>query len=136
MKMRITVQGVAYEVEVEILDAGDGIPSGSLPPLFHQTVHPPVHQPITESARPHTTSTTTPASLPATANSVAAPLAGSVVELKCGPGDQVSAGQALVIIEAMKMNTTIAAPTAGLVKAVNVAVGDAIREGQILVEMG
>ena len=43
-------------------------------------------------------------------------------------------GQILVVIEAMKMNTSIAAPTSGTVKAFPVAVGDNVREGQVLVE--
>jgi biotin carboxyl carrier protein len=39
-----------------------------------------------------------------------------------------------MVIEAMKMNTSIAAPAAGRVKAVRVAAGDAVRESQVLVE--
>jgi len=65
---------------------------------------------------------------------VTSPLAGTVLEVKCKPGDQVAQGQALLVIEAMKMETTIAAPVAGKVKAVSVAAGDAVRESQTLVE--
>ena len=65
---------------------------------------------------------------------MASPIAGIVLELKCKPGDQVSKGQDLLIIEAMKMETAIAAPSAGTVKAVLVAAGDNVRESQTLVE--
>ncbi|MFO7586947.1 MAG: biotin/lipoyl-containing protein, partial [Gemmatimonadota bacterium] len=66
--------------------------------------------------------------------SVASPIAGTVLELRCAPGDRVDRGQVLVVIEAMKMRTSIAAPAAGVVRAVPVAAGDAVREGEILVE--
>ncbi len=56
------------------------------------------------------------------------------MEIKCKPGDAVSEGQVLLVIEAMKMNTSIAAPTAGKIKAIPVAVGDTVIEGQALVE--
>jgi biotin carboxyl carrier protein len=58
----------------------------------------------------------------------------TVIELKCNPGDSVSEGQVLLVIEAMKMNTSIAAPTAGKIKSIPVAVGDTVREGQALAE--
>jgi len=54
--------------------------------------------------------------------------------LKCKSGDTVSKDQVLVVIEAMKMETSIAAPTSGTIQSVDVAVGDAVREGQILVQ--
>ena len=46
----------------------------------------------------------------------------------------MSAGQVVVVVEAMKMNTSITAPLAGRVKTIPVAVGDNVREGQMLVE--
>ena len=77
-----------------------------------------------------------PAPAPAggSAGGVVSPIAGTVLEVKCKPGDQVSSGQVLVVIEAMKMETEIAAPEGGKVKAVPVAPGDAVRENQTLVE--
>ena len=65
---------------------------------------------------------------------VASPIAGTVLEVKVRVGDQVAAGQEVVVIEAMKMETAIAAPRAGRVKAVPVAAGDSVRETQLLVE--
>ena len=65
---------------------------------------------------------------------VVSPIAGTVLEIKCKVGDQVTAGQTLLVIEAMKMETAIAAPAAGRVKAVPVAPGDSVRENQMLVE--
>ena len=62
------------------------------------------------------------------------PIAGTVLEVKVGPGDTVTQGQTLLVIEAMKMETAIAAPHAGTVKDVLVAAGDGVRENQTLVE--
>ena len=131
MKLKITVHGVAYEVEVEVLDPGEGFPPGPLPDprgLMRATPQRPA-----ASAPPVGP---TPAAVPAAggANVVACPVAGTVHELKCRPGDQVTQGQVLVVVEAMKMNTSIMAPAAGKVKAVPVAVGDSVREGETLVE--
>jgi len=65
---------------------------------------------------------------------VVSPIAGTVVSVKCKAGDEVAQGQELLVIEAMKMNTSIAAPGAGTVKQVLVAAGDSVRENQQLVE--
>ncbi len=128
MKLRITVHGVAYEVDVEVLDAGEGFPiTGAARPRGKQPSGPGT--PSTplgprQSAGPAASD----------AGSVASPIAGIIVEIKCKIGDQVKTGDVVLIIEAMKMKTSIAAPSSGKVKAIPVAVGDNVRENQILVE--
>lgn len=67
-------------------------------------------------------------------DTVNSPIAGTIFELKCKVGDKIQINQELLIIEAMKMETSIAAPIAGTIKKVNVSVGDAVREGQALVQ--
>ncbi len=130
MKLRITVNGVAYDVDVEVLDAEDGFPA---PGTSHVTTsHTSTASLNNGSPAPSPAKTVAPP----TAGAVTSPIAGNVVELKCSANESVTAGQPLLVIEAMKMNTTISAPAAGTIKAVKVAVGDAIREGQVLVEMG
>jgi len=64
---------------------------------------------------------------------VRAPLQGTVIELRVATGDEVRAGAALAIMEAMKMEHVVAAPAAGVVARVAVAVGDAVYEGAPLV---
>ncbi|MBE0566434.1 MAG: acetyl-CoA carboxylase biotin carboxyl carrier protein subunit, partial [Krumholzibacteria bacterium] len=79
--------------------------------------------------------TAAPGSAPAGGTGgIASPIAGTVLEVRCKPGQSVVAGQDLVVIEAMKMETVIAAPGAGTVKSVLVAAGDSVRENQTLVE--
>ncbi|MCG9895433.1 MAG: acetyl-CoA carboxylase biotin carboxyl carrier protein subunit [Fimbriimonadaceae bacterium] len=62
------------------------------------------------------------------------PLSGVVSQVKVGPGDQVEAEQELLVLEAMKMFTSITSPMEGTIKAVEVAVGDGVKQGQLLIE--
>ena len=132
MKLKITVHGVAYEVDVEVLDAKDEM-HGAASPL------PPV--PAAAPAVPGPVPVAAPVAGPGPAapprsgtGGVASPIAGTVLEVKIKVGDKVEQGQTLLVIEAMKMETAIAAPGAGQIKAVLVAAGDAVRENQTLVD--
>jgi len=61
-----------------------------------------------------------------------APMAARVVELAAHEGERVREAQALVIVDAMKMEHVIAAPCAGRVRGLRVAEGDQVAEGQPL----
>ena len=65
---------------------------------------------------------------------VKAPLPGKIIDLRVKAGDKVSKGQALLVLEAMKMEHTLAAPAEGTVKTVRYAVGEQVVEGAELVE--
>ncbi|MDX1341152.1 MAG: sodium-extruding oxaloacetate decarboxylase subunit alpha [Reinekea sp.] len=67
---------------------------------------------------------------------VATTMPGNIVEVLVSVGDVVEAGQAVLITEAMKMETEIHTSIAGTVKAVNVEKGDRVTPGEILVEVG
>jgi biotin carboxyl carrier protein len=58
---------------------------------------------------------------------------GKVLTVHVASGDQVNAGQPLVIMEAMKMEHTITAPANSVVVEVRCAVGDQVDNGQVLV---
>jgi pyruvate carboxylase subunit B len=66
---------------------------------------------------------------------VASAMPGSVVEVRVKVGDAVQAGDAVVVIEAMKMEYPVAAPIGGTVKAVYVAKGESVSPGEALVEI-
>ncbi len=67
--------------------------------------------------------------------SLAATLPGVVVAVHVAEGEHVSAGQSLLVVEAMKMEHSICAPRSGAVAAVHVQVGDRVREGDTLVTL-
>jgi len=64
---------------------------------------------------------------------VTAPMPGKVVAVLVAPGDTVEAGQAVVVLEAMKMETTLAAEVAGTVSAVQATVGELVDAGAAVV---
>jgi len=63
---------------------------------------------------------------------IRAPLSGSIVRIHAQPGDQVTAGAALMVLEAMKMENDIPAPASGKIKELAVAVGDRVAAGAVL----
>ena len=69
----------------------------------------------------------------ATEGSSLAPMPGSVVRVAVSPGDRVTAGQVLVVLEAMKMEHTVPAGVAGTVAEVTVVEGDQVETGRVLV---
>ena len=66
---------------------------------------------------------------------VSSPLAGTVVQVKVTPGQSVSAGEVVLILEAMKMETEIRTPRAGVVAEVKVKRGEGVTVGQALVTL-
>ena len=66
---------------------------------------------------------------------VSTSMPGNVVDVLVKEGDVVKAGQAVLISEAMKMETEIQAPMSGTVKAVHVAKGDRVNPGDVLIEI-
>jgi biotin carboxyl carrier protein len=110
MKLRITIQGKSYDVDVQVLDQGG------------PAVAPPA------------SSATAVAGSAGGLEPCVSPIAGTVTQISVGPGDSVAANQVLLVMEAMKMETNISASGAGVVKAVLVSVGDAVTQGDVLVE--
>lgn len=68
-------------------------------------------------------------------DAISAPMPGTVVTVAVGPGDAVTAGQPLVVIESMKMQTEITAPRDGVVETVPFAVGDTFDRGATLIAL-
>ena len=68
--------------------------------------------------------------------SVASPMPGRVVKVLVRAGDEVTEGQALAVVEAMKMENELKAPKAGKVIEVQVSEGQAVEGGAVLVVVG
>ena len=67
---------------------------------------------------------------------VAVPMQGTIVKVLVAVGDSVEAGQAVTVLEAMKMENNITAETAGTVKEIRVKPGDAVGAGDVVVVIG
>lgn len=78
-----------------------------------------------------------PAAAPAAGETaVKSPMPGNIFKVECSVGQAVSAGDVLVVLEAMKMEIEVSAPVAGTVKAVAAAVGTAVNTDDLLVTIG
>ncbi len=125
-KLRVTVEGKAYEVLVEILDDAQGAGHVAAAPT---------------SAPVSSASVTAPAAMPkakpavAGSGDVTSPLAGKIVSVDVKEGQTVTEGQQVATIEAMKMNTYLYASKAGVVASIAVKAGDSIEEGGILLKI-
>jgi biotin carboxyl carrier protein len=79
-----------------------------------------------------------PTSTPVAAgnNSITAPIPGTIIDILVKPGDKINTEQAVIILEAMKMESEVTADFAGTVKKVLVAKGQAVQEGEELIQLG
>jgi len=116
MRLRITVEGKQYDVDVEVLEQSPDTQAG-------QTAPPPPERPAATSASA------------GESVEVTAPVAGSVFDVKVKTGDQVQAHDTLLVLEAMKMESNVPAPSAGTVKEIRASAGDSVTAGQVLVRL-
>ena len=113
----ITVNGNVYDVVVE-----EGASTGA-----------PVAAPAAPKAAPKAAPAAAPkAAAGAGSIKVEAGAAGKVFKIEASVGQAVKAGDAVVIVEAMKMEIPVVAPKDGTVASIDVAVGDAVEAGTLL----
>jgi len=121
LKLRIAIEGKTYEVEVEV-DEDSGLdPSTSATAPIQSSVLPPAVKVNTSSGLDETKVSRSP-------------VAGLVVRLHVEAGQQVEAGELLMVLEAMKMETNITASADGRIQSVDVAPGDAVKLDQVLLQ--
>ena len=129
MKLNITIDEKVYEVEVEVAEPEphasaqynmSGMNIGSAPLRVPAGIAPVV--PSAESK-------------PENEDKVCrSPVSGIVVQVAAQVGQTLQAGDILLVLEAMKMETNITAPSAGKIATILVKQGDSVQGGQILVE--
>jgi 3-methylcrotonyl-CoA carboxylase alpha subunit len=73
------------------------------------------------------------AELDATGGRLTAPMPGKIIEVTARPGQRVKRGEALLVLEAMKMEHTIVAPADGIIDGVHFSPGDLVEEGAALI---
>lgn len=119
MKIKIVIGGKTYEVEADV-DGENNLPSSTAP---LQSVLLP-----TASRRDSAVGGADDSKV------CRSPVAGIVVRVCVQPGQQLQVDELIVVLEAMKMETSVIAPIAGKVKSVKVGPGEAVKLNQILVE--
>ena len=126
MKLNITIDGKTYEVDVEAVE-----PESTAQKLRSIVTGPaPVRLPATPVA-------SAPAgdSNPVNESKVCrSPVSGIVIRVAAQVGQSLQAGDILLVLEAMKMETNITAPAPGKIVAILAKEGDSVQSGQVLVE--
>jgi biotin carboxyl carrier protein len=113
----LEVNGSVYDVAVK--NIVDNRPMKSAPKRAGAVPLP--NTPIVETQQEHA--------------GVVAPIPGAIIEIVVKEGEQVAAGQKLLVMEAMKMENVITANSSGTISKIMVAVGDSVRQGQLLVKV-
>ena len=66
---------------------------------------------------------------------IKAPMPGLVIEIKVKPGDSVNKGDALLVLEAMKMENIFKAPEAAIIKKIHAIKGNAVEKNEVLIDL-
>jgi len=130
LKLQIKIDGKIYEAEVEVLEDDVG------PRQQNYVPYPPVQvtvQPIpapgayvpAHAAEEHA----------ANEKQYRSPVTGLVIKVNVTQGQEIQPNDLIMVLEAMKMETSVAAHHAGTVKRVNVAPGDPVKLHQVLLEL-
>jgi methylmalonyl-CoA carboxyltransferase small subunit len=131
VKLKITIDSKLYEVEVEAEDEAPQRPSG---PAVYAPAR--VAAPVAAAAPPPAPAAGANGG-PAVADEskvCRSPIVGIVVSVSAQEGQQVQVNDPLLVLEAMKMETTITSPATGRVKKIHCAAGDSVQANQVLVE--
>ena len=122
-RFNVTVNGVTYDVTVE--EIGGAAPAPVAAPA-------PAAAPVAAAA---------PAAAPvapagaAGSVEVKAPLQGTVMKVLVKPGDSVTKGSPVCVIEALKMENDVPAPADGVVASINVKSGDSVKTDEVLLTL-
>ena len=107
-KYRVTVNGTAYEIELEELTGAAPAPASAAP------------------------APAPAAAAPAGGEQVTSPMPGTILDVKVSQGASVKKGDVLMILEAMKMENEIMCPCDGKVASIHASKGTAVESGTLL----
>lgn len=114
---KVTVNGVAYEVQVEALTSVPTAPMAT----------PVAAAPVAAAPAPVA---------PGAGTQVTSPMPGTILSCTLTAGAAVKKGQVLMVLEAMKMENEIMCPQDGTVVSVNTSAGSAVEAGALLCVIG
>ncbi|KKM12546.1 hypothetical protein SY88_03180 [Clostridiales bacterium PH28_bin88] len=148
-KFRVTVNGEVFEVNVEEIGGTPGnlavtAPVTAARPAAAVTpVTAPAPAPVTRPAPAPVKAAPAPVPAPsprkqptAGGETVSAPLPGTISDIKVSAGQQVEAGQVVMILEAMKMENEVTAPVSGQIAEILVNKGQSVTAGDPLLVIG
>jgi methylmalonyl-CoA carboxyltransferase 1.3S subunit len=126
MKLRITLDNKTYDVDVEI-DDSQAASAPYAPATFVASAAAP--------AMPLAGGSGSPAPAGVAEDKVCrSPMVGIIVRINVQEGEHVQKDDPILVLEAMKMETTITSPVAGKVKTILVSASESVQAGQVLVE--
>lgn len=126
-KYRITLNGKTYEMDVEAMDGSIPASPKAAPKAVAAA---PKAAPVPVASAP-----AAPVASSSAAGAVNSPMPGTILRVNKNVGDTVAAGEAVVVLEAMKMENDIPAGKAGVIKSIAVAQGQAVAAGEFLFEV-
>ena len=109
---KVNVNGNVYEITIEVIDKAD------------------IKAPAAPAPAPAPAAA--PVAAPAGAQTISAPMPGTILKVNVSNGQAVKKGDVLMVLEAMKMGNEILAPNDGTVSSVNVAQGATVESGTVL----
>ena len=119
-KYNVTVNGTAYEITLEVVDAADV-----------KAAPAPVAAPA-PAAAPAPVAASAPVAAPAGGETVNSPMPGTILSVNVQNGAAVKKGDVLMILEAMKMENEIMSPCDGTIASINVNAGQSVETGAVL----
>jgi biotin carboxyl carrier protein len=122
-KFNITVNGTAYQVEVEEVKE---VKAAAAPAAKAAAA------PAPKAAAPVAAAAPAAAEVGAGETGVPSPMPGKIVKVLAQAGQAVKKGDVLMILEAMKMQNEITAPVDGTVKSINVAADQSVKPNEVL----
>ena len=109
---KVNVNGNVYEITIEVIDKAD--------------IKAPAAPAVAPAPAP------APVAAPAGAQTVSAPMPGTILKVNVSNGQAVKKGDVLMVLEAMKMENEILAANDGTVSSVNVTAGQSVESGTVL----
>ncbi len=129
MKLRITLDERTFEVEVEVAQEDHA----NLPPAYPVGT---ARLSGSAAAAPGAAASggNAPVAVADESKACRSPVSGVVVKVIAAAGDKINAGDSILVLEAMKMETNITAPQSGVIASIKVAQGGRVQTGDVLVE--
>ncbi len=134
-KYRITLEGKTYEMDVELIGEGGAPKQAVKNEATKAAASAPVSAPAAPAPSVSSASAPSKAASEAGAGAVVAPMPGTVIKIVKNAGDEVKAGELVLILEAMKMENEISAPVSGTIASINCTAGGTVAGGDVLFEV-